>query len=277
MKEVRFLSADEKKQSCKIAVGFAGKDEIESYMRKIDEVSSKRFEEYIIAYIDFLGMKERMKQEKSFESLHVLKFILAGVQYRANSISSLNTIDNFDIKVFSDNVIIAQKIDKHRISNQIISIINLVSLIQFEAFFQFDFSLRGGITIGELSIDNSVVWGTGLMDAYKMESSYAIFPRVIVSEKTINTYQTEKDTSINLFSMIKQDADGLWFVDYLLAAPNLQLIPEMSESLRDKASSHACEDIRVRQKINWTIQYFNSFCRQFKDRGNYEQYVVPYI
>lgn len=271
------MSATEKKQTYRIAVGFAGESEIESYMQELEKNPDKSFDEYIIAYIDFLGMKERMNQAKSFESLHILKFILAGVRYNARFISTLNTIEDFKIKIFSDNVVIAQKINQQRLNDQIISVINLVSLIQFEAFFQFDFPLRGGITIGELFIDDSVVWGTGLIDAYKMESDYAIFPRVIVSEKMINAYKPEGHHAIKLLSMIKRDSDGLWFVDYLLAAPNLQLIPEISASLREKSISHANEDIRVRQKINWTIKYFNSMCRQFKDHGDYEQYVVPFI
>ena len=54
------------------------------------------------------------------------------------------------IKIFSDNIVIAQKVNEGRISDQIISIINLVSAIQFHALMQFDFWLRGGITIGEL-------------------------------------------------------------------------------------------------------------------------------
>ena len=77
--------------------------------------------------------------------------------------------------------------------------------------------------------------------------------------------------------MIKQDIDGYWFVDYLLAAPNLQLIPQISASLAHKASLHSCEDDRAKQKINWIISYFNSYCQQFKDRGDYEQYCVPFI
>ena len=76
--------------------------------------------------------------------------------------------------------------------------------------------------------------------------------------------------------MIKQDIDGYWFVDYLLAAPNLQLIPQISASLARKASLHSCEDDRTKQKINWIISYFNSYCHQFKDRGDYEQYCVPF-
>ena len=107
-----------------------------------------------------------MKKENSYSSLRKLRAMLAGVRQKASFIETINTIDDFEIKVFSDNILIALKIKKGMLARQIFSIINIVSLLQFEALFQFGFPLRGGITIGELYIDDSVVWGTGLIEAY---------------------------------------------------------------------------------------------------------------
>ena len=266
-----------KKRGTKIAVSLIGHTEIKKLLKELELTPSKSFDQYIIAYIDFLGIKERMKKKNSYESLHFLKALLEGVKKKATFIQSINAIDNFSIKVFSDNIVIAQKIQPDNVSDQIISILNLVSLLQFEAFFQFDFPLRGGITIGDLFIDDSVVWGTGLIEAYQIESRLANYPRVIVSQKIIDEYEGCQETSINLFAMIKQDMDGYWFVDYLMAAPNIQLIPRISASLAHKASLHAHENDRVKQKINWIISYFNSLCHEMRDRGDFEKYVVPYV
>lgn len=265
------------KNSTKIAVGFAGKNEIEEFIEELDRIQDKSFGYYIIAYIDFLGMTNRMKQKNSFDSLQILQFILARAKQNAAFITGINTINGFEIKVFSDNVVIAQRIKEEKLSDQIISVINLVSLIQFEAFFQFDYPLRGGITIGDLFIDGSIVWGTGLIEAYHIENSIANYPRVIVSPKIIKDYEKCEEKSINLYALIKEDIDGLWFVDYLMAAPNIMLTPEISASLADKAAQHANEDERVKQKINWTISYFNALCHRMKDRGDYEQYCVPFV
>ena len=265
------------KKSTRIAVGFAGKNEIEEFIGKLDRIQDKSFGNYIIAYIDFLGMTNRMKQKNSFDSLQILKFILAGAKKNSAFITGINTINDFDIKVFSDNVVLAQRIQKEKLSDQIISLINLVSLIQFEAFFQFDYPLRGGITIGDLFIDDSIVWGTGLIEAYHIENNIANYPRVVVSPKIIKDYEKCEKKSINIFALIKEDMDGLWFVDFMMAAPNIMLIPEISASLAEKAAQHAKEDERIKQKYNWIISYFNSLCRQMKDRGEYEQYCIPFI
>lgn len=271
------MSEDKQVKSPKILVDVVGKEGIEDFFHKIEQTKNKKFEEYLIAYIDFLGIKEKMKQESSFGSLQILKFILSNARKKAAYITNINTIDDFDIKVFSDNVVIAQKVSKERLSDQIISIVNVVSLLQFEAYFQFDFPLRGGITIGELFIDNSIVWGTGLISAYKMESNYANYPRVLISQELLNTYDRCEKKSINLYPLLKKDFDGVWFVNFFLAVPNLKLIPEISRSLREQSLLHENEDNRARQKINWIIFRFNQMCIEFKDRGDYEQYILPFI
>ena len=264
------------KINTKLFIGCAGQDEIQELM---DEVSkeSHNFDSYLITYIDFLGMTNKMKENESYESLQFLRYILSGIVHRASIISGTNKINDFQIKIFSDNVIIAQKINANILKDQIISMINLISLIQFEAFFQFDFPLRGGITIGDLYIDNAVVWGSGLIEAYNIENNLANYPRVIVSQKVIDAFDQCKQKSLNLDCMIEKDFDGYWFVDYFIAAPNITLIPQISDNLKYKAQIHASDNERVKQKINWIIHYFNSYCMRFKDRGDYDKYTIAYI
>ena len=273
------MTEKESKTIPKIVVGGVanGKDVEEFYKVLETEGKGKKFENYIIAYIDFLGIKEKMKNDCSFESLQILKFLLSGTQKTACYISDINAINDFDIKIFSDNVVIAQKVNEEKLSTQIISIINLVASIQLCALIQFDFWLRGGITIGELYIDNSVVWGTGLIDAYNIENNLANYPRVIISDKVLKKYEDCKIKELNLYALIKEDFDGLWFVDFIIAAPNLKQIPTISGILNERVVLYANASDRVKQKINWVITYFNSYCCKFKERGDYDKYVLPYI
>lgn len=265
------------KRKTYIGVNFINPSEVKALFNELEQTPSKPFEPYLIAYVDFLGMKDKMKQENSYASFRILQAILLGVRKKAAFIEKINAIDDFIIKIFSDNIIIALKIKEDMLSTQIISILNLVSLLQFEAFFQFGFPLRGGVTIGELFIDDSVVWGTGLIEAYQIEDKLANYPRVIVSQKVIDTYEDQKEKDINLFAFIRQDQDGYWFIHYLIAAPNIELIPTLSANLAEEASLCEDKDDRAKQKINWIISYFNDSCREFRDRGDYEKYVVPYI
>lgn len=268
---------DKVKKKPKIVIGgIADGDDVEVFYKTLEN-ENKKFDEYVIAYIDFLGIKDKMYEDSSFDSLQIIKFLLSGTKRTAGYISSINEIGNYDIKIFSDNIVIAQKVNKERIGDQIISIVNLIGAIQFWALIQFDFWLRGGITIGELFIDNSIVWGVGLIEAYNIENNLANYPRVILSEKLLRKYETCKFETLNLYSLIQEDFDGLWFVDYYYAAPNLKMIPLIAESLSEKLAFYANKPDRVKQKINWTIRLFNSHCQKFKERGDYEKYKLSYI
>ena len=268
---------EEKPRKTYYGVSLIGASEVKKLFEELEQMPAKSFDTYLIAYIDFLGMKDKMKKDNSYSSLRKLQALLKGVRQKASFIEKKNSIDDFEMKVFSDNILIALKIQKGMLARQIFSIINIVSLLQFEALFQFGFPLRGGITIGELYIDDSVVWGTGLIEAYQIEDKLANYPRVIISKNVIETYEKQEDIEFDLSAFIRQDTDGYWFVHYLIAAPNITLIPVLSNNLAELASSCADGNDRVKQKINWLISYFNNHCREFRNRGDYEKYVIPFI
>ena len=84
-----------------------------------------------------------------------------------------------------------------------------------------NFLIRGGITIGDLYIDDTFVLGPGLIDAYKLESQNAKFPRIIVDERYAEkaiSYMNNAYLRINegkgKCAIIKDD-DGVYFLDYL--------------------------------------------------------------
>lgn len=271
------MSGTSKKRKTYIGVNFIDPSVVQELFDELKQTPARSFDSYLIAYIDFLGMKDKMKKESSYASLRKLQALLEGVRQKASFIEKINSIDEFEIKVFSDNIVIALQIKKDMLARQIFSLVNIVSLLQFEALFQFGFPLRGGITIGELYIDDSVVWGTGLIEAYQIEDKLANYPRVIISKKVIETYEKQEDIELDLSAFMRQDTDGYWFVHYLIAAPNIKLIPVLSNNLAEVVSLCAKEDDRVKQKINWLISYFNNFCREFKDRGDYDKYVISFI
>lgn len=268
---------EEKPRKTYYGVSLIGASEVKKLLEELEQMPEKPFDSYLIAYMDFLGTKDKMKKDNSYSSLQKLQALLKGVRQKASFIEKINSIDDFEIKVFSDNIIIALKVKKEILARQVVSIVNIVSLLQFEALFQFGFPLRGGITIGELYIDDTVVWGTGLIEAYQIEDKIANYPRVIISKKVIEIYDKQEDVELNLSALIRQDTDGYWFVHYLVAAPNITLIPVLSNNLAEIASSCTNENDRVKQKINWIISYFNNHCIEFKDRGDYEKYVIPFI
>ena len=257
--------------------GIADGEETQTFLDELANTKDKSFDEYVIVYIDFLGMKEKMNIQSGFDSLQIIKYLLYNTEYVAKCISQINKIQDFIIKIFSDNIVIAQKVNPQIVGDQINSIVNLVWSLQFWALVQFGYTMRGGITVGELYIDERVVWGKGLIEAYQLENDLAVYPRIIVSRRLVNLFDDNRENTLNLYALIKKDFDGLFFVDFLRALPNINAIPQIAESLLEKTQEYKEAPERVRQKINWIVRYFNEYCSAYKDRLDTEVGFLEYV
>lgn len=71
--------------------------------------------------------------------------------------------------------------------------------------------IRGGATVGPLHHSKNVVLGDALIEAYELESSVAIYPRIAVSRKLCAAAPHEGKPSIN------KDYDGISHYDYFKA------------------------------------------------------------
>ena len=79
--------------------------------------------------------------------------------------------------------------------------------------------IRGSITIGDLIHDEHILMGPTMIEAYKMESEVALYPRIIVSDMAKQVW--DKCTHIlqvdnapdNQF--VLKDTDSQWYIDCL--------------------------------------------------------------
>ena len=70
---------------------------------------------------------------------------------------------------------------------------------------------RGGLTIGKLHHSGGVVFGEAMVDAYRLESRVAIYPRIAVSSRIYSILPKRE--------RIAQDTDGIWYLKYLSELP----------------------------------------------------------
>jgi len=82
-------------------------------------------------------------QDKNYDFLQIIQFLLNRTELVADVIHKQNSIKPFEVKIFSDNIVIAQKIEDELLGEQIIGIINIVWTLQFWALVQFELFLRG--------------------------------------------------------------------------------------------------------------------------------------
>ena len=163
-----------------------------------------KYEKRLVAFIDILGFKEIVKQSENDPSK--VELIYSVLNYLKNWEISKNWdlklveieedaqkrgVENFDIRgktnstSFSDSIVVSVKVDNNLNEMASTLIVNLANIgaILFEQGILF----RGGLTIGKIiHNENGIVFGQGLIDAYKLESSSAKYPRVILSDKLIS-------------------------------------------------------------------------------------------
>lgn len=161
--------------------------------------------EYVVAFIDILGATNAiMKQTDA--SLDVIHKIYE------NAIKTFSKFQMADfkrpqVKIFSDNIVVAVPYDKdHRKNDALYAVAVMSSALQAN-FLAHGWLTRGGISAGDFFVDDVMVWGTALVRAYKLESTVAYFPRVVIEP----TLAEECDLDLMIKYAMKMNSSGCIF------------------------------------------------------------------
>lgn len=134
---------------------------------------------------------------------------------------------------------------------------------------------RGAIVRGQLYQHGNVLFGPALVQAYSMESSLAVYPRILIPDDLVATLNESEECG----KWVRRDSDGLYFADTL--SPELmsakgpgQLnfaslrLGKVRESIEGGLLEHG-SDLRKRAKWMWLLNYFNNIVAEFS------QLVIP--
>lgn len=117
--------------------------------------------------------------------------------FSVDIIKDIQIEDNEDIqfKIFSDNIIIAKKLSSEAVQRRR----DIKSLLMCAGYFQeraasdsVGWLLRGGISIGQLFIDEVMVWGEALLKSYYLEDNVANYPKIIIDKNIVD--ETAQDS-----------------------------------------------------------------------------------
>ncbi|BDE73457.1 MAG TPA: hypothetical protein PK306_02720 [Aquabacterium sp.] len=148
--------------------------------------------------------------------------------------------------------------------------------------------LRGGIALGDVHFDAQTVFGPGFVRAYELESGFANFPRIVVDPEVLNDLMTDErlraqhhgvaDEVDAIRKLVRKDADGIFFVDYLHAFLTELDEPESQpDVLRDhkqlilNGMGNARGLNTVPAKYLWLANYHNGLVRSLS-RKWYQHY-----
>ncbi len=183
----------------------------------------------IVAFIDILGFKQQTEdlQEKSLLDILSPLYFAEVSNYKQKGIYQeigLDKLHTTEATFFSDSIVISCDI-KH-ISDLILHVKKLS-----ESFIEYGLFLRGGVAHGKLYHNDRVVFGPAMNEAYLLESNFAVYPRILISDsvysliknttgpavgaeeyKTLSkSYKLNED--FNTINNILRDDDGFYYIN----------------------------------------------------------------
>lgn len=213
---------------------------------------------YYICYIDILGYKEHMNNMGEGKFLNILHEAYT-IAIRDINIMSKPTHSNanFIYKIFSDNLVVCTECNR---IDSLYSLFYLVYILQRHFIDSHNLYLRGSITEGLLYIDQEYIFGSGLVQAYKLENNIAIYPRIIL-DKVLNINEVINSYSEILFCI---DGDGYYFIDYLVKRANdpKPLYKNHKIHVINKLKEYKNNEV-VYQKYLWCKEYHNRSCIKY--------------
>src|SRR5690606_18436190 len=117
-----------------------------------------------------------------------------------HAISKLDP-DKFSYYLFSDNICITAKNLNTNDEKSLTELLLVVSELFFE-FIQRGYFLRGGIDYGLFIDKSSIALGVPLATAYKIESTQAVFPRIVLSKEFIKQFEVYPSENVQEFTSL---------------------------------------------------------------------------
>jgi hypothetical protein len=194
------------------------------------------FTDHLVLYTDFLGVSEAATSWPKDRATKLIELLTAIAEEKSEfSIDGASQADgSYKFKItpetatFSDHIVASYRMnwqEDERLNEIMVEMYLKVAqdLLISTARRALDIGVlvRGGITIGKLHHSCGVVFGEALVDAYRLESRVAIYPRVAVSSR-IYSRLSNRDR-------IERDTDGIVYLKYLSELPR-DIRPDDRES-----------------------------------------------
>lgn len=247
---------------------------------------NEMYQNRYVAFLDVLGFKN-MVQQSEYDG-QMLNRINMALNYTSNvqresyeGIMSMTDIGK-QVSVFSDSVVISYEMTKP--GSAFYVLMDLIFICN--DLLGMGVPVRGGVTVGSLIHESNKCFGPAMVDAYKMESEQAIYPRILVNPKVIqcgiefkgraNTEEYERGYLEALIS--QDDIDNAIYLDFLsqhseFDDPELyyNYIIYVRNFIITSINAYS-NDSRIIKKYEWLRNYYNKTVR--KVYRNYQALLI---
>ena len=222
--------------------------------------ASEGYQDRAVAFIDILGFKNLVAQEKVSTILKAMEIIRSKVDLVSGTKGS-----PIETSQFSDSLILSAPND----GNGIIHLVHFAALLTSELFLH-GIWCRGAITSGKMRHKGSVAFGPALIDAIEMEGRLAIYPRILITYSVSDRFIEAKNKILPKFRRVspgeffRQDIDHLLHLN--IFSPKM-FIPKKSGSIKDALkgvhkhilkgidSTESPSIMNIQAKLFWVVSY----------------------
>lgn len=232
-------------------------------------------QECVVAFLDILGVKEMTEGDQQLERLQAIERSLRTAIHatlRDEDIEPGEAERSVLVSTFSDSIVLARTFGTtsdqkdEAVADVAFRVCDLQSRLSVNGIF-----LRGGLTVGDFFHSEEMVFGSGLVQAWKLEDKLAVKPRVILDLECARLRQ-----AVNLSSMedlrdelLLHDHDGSVFLNYIAIGHGLDADPGNAFLTEHKAAvSRSLESSRGNpsawSKCRWVAEYHNDMVKHLE-------------
>jgi hypothetical protein len=253
------------------------------------------YERAIVTFVDILGFRSLLATRDAGQILEILQLLRAYTrgdgheEPRSRSFDEIRLYSQSFSESVSDAVVRVRTTETQSQDGPFLY--ELLNLMHAQiACLNRGILIRGGLTIGQVHVGldgSGPVFGPAMVQAYQLEQSEAVFPRIIIDEAAIEAFL--EDPSLwqegqfdeNDFEMARRyiavSEDGSYFLDYLSAADagefddgelgRFEFLLSHRELIeRELRSAQG----RQRHKLIWLANYHNRFVADLRTRYDME-------
>lgn len=230
----------------------------------------------VVAFVDVLGFVQRTSEAyASGTAPQLLVDIRTALQRAFCHVEPHTDVGRplWSIAAFTDNIVLGRPISDDGEGELGVTMMKL-SRFQLEMV-RAGFFVRGGVTVGQLYMDGQFVFGDGLIEAHRLESTVARDPRIVLSTSArdyLNQHMSYYGGPAGSpqYDEVLLDADRQWFLNYLEALnrteeelpPDIDGIRQHKERIEAALSTYASTP-PIWSKYAWVAGYHDWFCAEY--------------
>ena len=218
-------------------------------------IETKNLLKYHIAYFDILGYKKYFNDEKQVNEF--FNTICECFQEFFNIAKDINPSENtipeknhLKIKIYSDNFLVCISPFFGINEKTFIGFIGFIAYLQNLLIIKYKILVRGGITLGDLYIDDDFVFGDGLIKAVELEHKKAKTPRIII-DPDLFFRVTESDVTSN------EKSEELGIIEFF-----------KNRATNDEAEKHIIDNI-IKKEEKDNFLYISYLCDLFYPKSKF--------